>query len=416
MKRALSIALLIVLIISLITISVVAQEPELDSTNYKILNPNINSGGDVASGSNYSLIQSFGDVDSDARLTSGSYELKAGFPNGLLANVPKINCFETNTNSGTTSCSLLPNANGMQGECGEPGCYDRAKLEIDDQGNPLDTLFLVMLLDNTNAITYYLQSDHTLDTDYDINDFMTQCAIEGRDANDPNCDDSGDGNWDESLQRYNVFGLEQNTEYEVSVSALQGDFTGTRFSQTVSATTESAAIIFDIDVAATDTESAAPYQVDLEEITALAATTATDQIWLDLGTNSFNGSNIYARGLNNGLLSSTTSEIIPSESEDLSADPNNNGGYGLKINDGVTTQAALGPLLAGSTYTTTGSEEVGAVQTTNTLVFFTDTSGTNVGPVTAGRGSLFVKARANTNDIAANDLLDEITFIVISNF
>src|SRR3972149_3671572 len=80
----------------------------LDSTNYRIEDPTIDSGGGATDSSNYSFLQSLGYPNADARLTSGSYELKSGFPNGILANVPKVTCFETDTTSGTTDCLYFP--------------------------------------------------------------------------------------------------------------------------------------------------------------------------------------------------------------------------------------------------------------------------------------------------------------------
>ncbi|MFQ5493281.1 MAG: hypothetical protein ACE5DX_03935 [Candidatus Dojkabacteria bacterium] len=386
----------------------------LDSTNYRIEDPTVDSGGGTATSTNYSGLFSAANVTADARLTSGNYELKSGFPNGILANVPKITCFETSTTSGTTGCSYFPNSNGAQGECGAPGCYDRAKIEIDDQGNPIDTLYLVMVEDTTNTVTYYLQSDHTIGTSYDINDFLTQCQIEGRDNDDTSCDDSGDGSWDESLQRYNVLGLLTDTTYQVSASALSGDFTGTRFSTTDSATTVSTTISFDLDIASTDIDSSAPYAVDLGELFSVSVTTATDMIWVDLATNAFNGANVFVRDTNGELTSSLTGETVPSESEDLATDPNSNGGYGLKIS--TSTESALGPLQEGSTHSTVGAHEVGAITSTNVAILFTDTTGSNVGPLLAGRASILIKARAANTDVAAGDLSDDVTFIAVSNF
>ena len=386
----------------------------LESTNYRIEDPTVDNGGGVTESSSFSFLAAIGNPTADARLTSGSYELKSGFPNGILANVPKVQCFETDTNSGNTTCLYFPNGNGAQGECGTPGCYNRAKIEVDDQNNPLDTLYLVQIVDDTNSVTYYLQSNHTLGTAYDINDFLTQCELEGRDADDTACDDSGDPNWDADLQSMNVLGLHPNTQYTASITALNGDFTGTRYSTTVTETTSSAALTFDIDVAATDTETNAEYTLDLGEIFYTSVTTGTNRIWLDLGTNNLYGANIFVRDSNSSLLSALTGESIPSESEDLATDPNNNGGYGLKIQ--TFTQNSLGPLQANATYNTGGAQQVGAMTTSNAQILFTDTTSSNVGPILAGRAQIMVKARSAQQDIAAPDLLDNITFIAVGNF
>ncbi|KXK26554.1 MAG: hypothetical protein TR69_WS6001000560 [candidate division WS6 bacterium OLB20] len=402
----------VILLATFATLHVHAQN--LDSGSYTILDATVDNGGGTVTGTNYDGIISIGNPTADARLTSGSYELKSGFPNGLLANVPLLNCFETDTTSGNTDCTYFPNANGAQGECGTPGCYDRAKLEIDDAGNPVDAVYLVRIEDLTNAVTYYLQSDHTLDTGYDLNDFMTQCELEGIDPDDTTCDDSGDGAWSESLQSANILGLTPDTTFEVSVSALSGDFTGTRFSEALTETTLSPTISFDIDVASTDTESSAPYELEIGELIYVAVTTAADTIWLDLGTNAVNGANVYVRDTAGQLESTLTGETVPSESEDLASDPNNNGGYGIKI--ASTTQSTLGPLQTSATYDTAGAHEVGALSGTNALLVYTDTTGGNLGPVSGGRAGISVKARSAVTDIAAGDLTDDITFICVGNF
>lgn len=379
--------------ILLLNTVIIQAQSQLDSTNYRILDPTIDSGGGTAdSGTeNYSLLTSTGVAGADERLESTSYALGSGFPSGIQANVPLIRCAETDTLTVTTDCITFPNDNGAQGECGEPGCYDRAKVEIDPQNNPIDTLFLVRVVDNLTTTTYFLQSDHTLATTYDIGDYMTICELEGYDPADTSCDDSGDGNWDEALQSANIYNLAAGRSYTISARALSGDFTETQFSPTVNFTTELPALVMDIDIgtsSAADTNS--PYAVSLGVLSTAGQTTATNQIWLDLGTNAVNGMNTYVRGLNGALVSGAHS--IPSEVEDVNTDPNNNGGFGFKVQS--WTQTALGPLQASSNYNTGTAHSVGSLTTLNKLIFFTNTTGANVGPLTQGRANIAVKARA----------------------
>jgi len=316
----------------------------------------------------------------------------------------------------TSDCNYFPNANGAQGECGQPGCYNRAKIEIDDQENPIDTLYLIMITDMSSSTDYYLQSDHNISSTYDINDFMDQCTIEGRDDDNTDCDDSGDSGWDSDLQRYNVFGLLSDVQYEVSISALHGDFNGTPFSPVETATTESPSLTFDVDASDTDEETSAPYTVDIGDLLPGTVSTAPTKIWIDLGTNSTNGANVFTRDTDAKLYSPSTSEEIPSESEDLSLDLNSNGGYGLKIDINETTQGALGPLQEASSYATISVDEVGSITATNTLIFFTDTTGVYDGPIAGGRGAILIKALSTNLDSASHDFTDNITFIAVSNF
>jgi hypothetical protein len=150
------IVLFFVLILISFNINIIAET--LDSTNYRIKDVTLGGTGEVNS-TNYSLIGSFNPIE-DSRLTSSNYALKAGFPNGIIANVPTVTCFETDTTSINTTCLEFPTSNGAQGECGYPGCYDRAKIELNTQNNPIDTLYVVKILDVTNSITYFLKTDH----------------------------------------------------------------------------------------------------------------------------------------------------------------------------------------------------------------------------------------------------------------
>ncbi|MBW7953166.1 hypothetical protein H3C67_00045 [Candidatus Dojkabacteria bacterium] len=404
--------ILLLLLSFLIASPVFAQS--LDSSNYSILDATVDSGGGQMTSTNYAGVISVGNPTADTRMTSGSYALGSGFPNGIQANVPELICFETDTDSNSTLCQSFPNANGAQGECGYPGCYDRAKLEIDPSANPVDTLYLIRIEDLETNTIYYLQSDHTLDTTYEIADFFTKCSLEGFDANDPDCDEDTDPNWDETLQRYNVFGLEPDREYSVSVSALSGDYTGSAFSEPLNSTTESPSILFDLDVSETDSNSDSPYELDLGELIYVAVTTAPGRIWVDLNTNAVNGANIYIRSANGALVSNQTGETIPSETEDLALDSNANGGYGIKVDS--VTQTELGPLLANSLYDTTGAQEVGVLSINNTLLFYTESLNNNSGPILQGRGGVAVKARSSITDIASGDLNDQLTFICIGNY
>ncbi len=386
-----------------------AQNQQLDSTNYRLLDPTVDSGGGAGDSTNYSLLASVGNPTADARLESGSYALGSGFPSGIMANVPLLICAEGNTDTAGSDCLHLPNAAGMDGECGTPGCYDRGKVEIDRQNNPIDTLYLVRLVNQTNSVTYYLQSDHSISTTYDVADYMTICQLQGRDPGDTACDDSGDGNWNADLQSSNIYGLRAATQYTVSARALSGDFTETQFSPTLNLQTENPSLVMDLDIGPTIAASTlAPHTVSLGSLSPSTVATAADQIWLDLGTNAAGGMNTYVRDLNNGLLS--TPNLIASASADLAVAAS---GFGLKTSS--TTQAALGPLQRAATYNTGGADQVGGLSTSDALILFTDELSTNRGPLADGRAGLLVKAKA-ANTTPSGSYSDIITFTMIGNF
>lgn len=392
--------------------AVVVSAQNLDSNNYTIVNPTVNSGGGVATSSGYSLLLSIGESGADPRLESSNYAARPGFPNSFQANVPTINCFETMTDEGDAQCSVYPNGAGMIYECGEPGCYDRAKLEIDDQNNPTDTLYLVSLsTDSFSSEIFFLQADHTIDDTFDINSYMTQCELEGIDNDDPSCDDSGDANWNEDLQSYNVIGLQPATAYQVIVRAVHGDFTETQYSPTASASTTFPSIGLDLDVASTDTESASPYSINLGSLQINQATTADKSIWLDISTNLSQGVGLYVNNLGEGLFNDTTDTSINSETEDLDLETVD-GGYGMKLMS--IAQSSLGPLQSSLTYTTAGTNSVGALSASPVLALYTDSTGENRGQLFNGRGRFNVIARSYP-ELPAGIYTDSLTFVVLSN-
>jgi hypothetical protein len=410
-KTYLLIVLVLLSVLMILVSSAFAQD--LESPNYRIEDPSVNSGGGISDGNNgRDILTSAAQTGADTRLESSSYALRTGFPNGIQANVPTINCIETNTDSTSTNCQYLPNSNGMIGECGSPGCYDRAKIEINDENNPVDTLYLVSLSDDGWATSYYLQSDHTIDTTFDINDYMTQCTLEGRDPDDANCDDSSDTNWNESLQSNNIYGLKSGTTYQVRVRAVSGDFTETQYSPIQSTTTELPTLTLDLDIAATDIDTSAPNEMNLGTLRSGVIIDPDDDIWVDISTNTIEGTSVYVQNNGQGLYSSATTESIPSETEDLSTN-DGDGGYGLKTIS--STQASLGPLQEASLYNTSNTTSVGNILSTENLIFFTDTTGTNDGPITDGRGRTTLKAKS-FESLAAGEYSDTITFTATGNW
>ncbi len=400
-----------VVIVSVISFTSTIRAQNLTSTNYEIKDATIDAGGGISQSTNYGL-ESAIEPTFDRRLSSGSYALGSGFPNGILANVPKILCLESNTTSGNTNCLNFPNANGAQGECGNPGCYDRVKLEVDVQNNPIDTLYLVSVYDNGTGIQYYLQSTHTLSTTYDINDYMTICELEGKDIRSGSgCEISSDPLWDEELQRYNVLNLRPGATYTVRIRALHGDFTESDFGPSGNVTLEYPQMSMDIDIGTNSSaNTVAPHTINLGILTPGAPVTASEKIWLDLNTNVFPGFTTYVKDINTGLQSGSNN--IPSTSEDLAVDSGGDGGFGLQIDS--VTQTSLGPLLEGATYDLSG-QNVGGLSPSNVTIFNTNTSGNNKGQITGGRAGILVKALSKLTTPSGN-YADTITFTMITNF
>lgn len=394
----------------IITAPVLAQQQELTSNNYKIVDPTVDSGGGVSESANFGLIASIGDPTADTRLTSGNYAIRTGFPNLLdgtpQADIPGIICAEATTDNSDTDCLDFPGGNGAIGECGTPGCYDRAKIELDPMENPVDTLYLVSITDVSSNIEYYVSSSHTLATTYSPTDYMTICQFQGANPDDVDCTPN------DTYRRTNVFGLVPNKTYEVKARALNPDLTDTPYSSGVQFTTAASVILADIDTGTDEEdESVSPYNIGFPSINDSSPTTADKQILLDFETNSANGISSYVQSLNEGLEQGAF--IIPSQTEDLAVDTGGDGGYGLKAVN--ATASGLGPLQYSANYSTAGADEVGSVTSSPKLIFFTDNSGENVGPIVGGRGSVAVKARAG-GATPSGGYTDTLTFTLIGNF
>jgi hypothetical protein len=260
--------------------------------------------------------------------------------------------------------------------------YNRLKLVLDNGNNPSDSTFAIAIsTDNFASDTQYVQSDNTVGSTLGSEDWQSYTA------------------WGGATGFY-IIGLNPNTTYTVKVAAEQGNFTQTGYGPTAQVATSNVTLAFDIDVSASDTETAAPYTVSLGNLTAGSVTTASNYIWIDLSTNAENGGVVYLYDVNTGLKSSVLNYTISSSSTNLTAATE---GYGVRVNS-VTNLTAQSPY-DGS------SNNVGLVDTTIREVLNSGSS-----PVSSGRGSLEIKAKASTTTPASNDYTDTLTMIASGSF
>ncbi len=381
---------------------------DLTSNNYKIIDATINSSGQVLNSSSYKTVTAIGDFSSNPRYYSNSYQIKGGTPEAFTANVPLVHCFETDTN-GSSNCSNGPsylNTNGMVTVCGEFGCYDKARVEIDTQGNPSDTLYSVEISkDNFNSDIEVI--DPTSRQPKDIsqkttNDFMT--ADKWHDYNNS----FGTG-WSHS---YNIQGLKPNTTYYVRITALQGDLTESAPSPVLSATTSVPTLSFDIDIAPpsnSSVETQPPHTLSMFLIPDTVVT-SNDSIWQDLETNLNIGLQVTVKGLHGGLYNSIANHIIPSQTTDLSTVSEGFGLQKLSTNQGYDTSSNTGELSTINTATDYNSSgnNVGKIETNENTVFSTN------GPLYNGKTDSVLKARA-TNTTPNGNYTETITFLVKAN-
>ncbi len=335
----------------------VAAGPQ--STNYEIKDYGFGSGGTGGvDSSSYSLWGLSGEIDA-ASTSSTTYTTQGGLIYTIQANVPSAPTF-TNTSN----------------------YYNKLHITINNGSNPSDTIFAIAIsTDNFVSDTKYVQSDNTIGATLDSEDWQTYTAWGGASGED-------------------IIGLAANTTYTVKVSARHGNFTQSAYSLPAQAATSNITLSFDIDVASTDTESSAPYNVSLGNLTAGSVTTATSYVWVDLSTNAEYGGFIYLYGTYTGLRSTATNYTISSSSTNLTSASE---GYGLRVN-------STSNLTATSPYNG-ASENVGIVDTTIREVLNSSNA-----PVSSGRGSLAIKAKVSTTTPASNDYEDTITLIASGSF
>ncbi len=374
---------------------------ELDSGNYKIVGATTNQGGlTQTSDGDYSALLEVGRISNNPRNYSTSYKLFTSPEEAFLPAVPQVSCFETDT-VGTSNCVSGPSelvTGGMMAICGPSGCYDRARFEIAVNGNPSDTLYEIQISEDNfvsdiryiDGNTFWPESIST----HNLADFLTK------------------GDWETTV--FNIQGLKTGTTYYIRIGALHGDFTQTTLGPISSSTTSSGSLFFDIDIEKQNgisAENTPPYTISFtgayELIGGSAPITAENRIWLDAGTNSQGGFAIVTRGVNGGLKSNTTGQIITSATADLNSAAH---GFGLQ-NEYINqdTYPHLGSITPTPDYSGSGNN-VGIVGTTASKVYESDR------PVFNGRMGLKVIAKPGNNMPAGTDYQETIFFILIPRF
>jgi hypothetical protein len=374
---------------------------ELDSTNFKMIGVTTSGGGGVLESANYNVLSEMGRITADPRNYSTNYRMDQDPSAAFVAAQPTVQCFETDTN-GTTNCTSGPAellSGGMVAICGGNGCYDKARFEIEPYTNPSDTLYMVEIsednfVSDVRCIDGSTFHPKTL-TNCDINDFRTETYWETED--------------------FNIQGLDSDTQYYIRITALHGDFTQSDFSLVANATTTSALLFFDIDIATDSgytTESSPPYSVSFTGSDELkpgaAAVTATSLIWLDVDSSSSGGIAVIQQGTNGGLYSATTTETILSTNLDL--DSSLAEGFGLQsYYIDYESSTYLGEITAMSNYSGSGNV-VGEVSTDPKKIYDGD------GPINSGRMGIYLKARAASERSAATDYSELINFVLVPRY
>lgn len=326
------------------------------SSNYMLRSYEFGGGGESMSSTNYFVEGTVGEVALEG--SSTNFQMGAGLQYVQMAYTPGAPTL-TNTAS----------------------FYNKLHITINNANNPSDTVFAIAISDDNWTTTRYVQNDNTVGVSLGLEDYQTYAQW-----------GSGTGE--------DIIGLTPDTTYKVKVKAMQGTYTEGPYGPEASAATSPLTISFDIDVAATDQETSAPYTVSLGDVNIGSVTTASDKIWVDFSTNADSGGFVYISGSNGGLYSTTLGHTISSSTTNLASTGE---GFGVRVNS-VTNLTAQTPYDG-------ASDNVGVVD--GTIRELLSSGGA---PVTSGRGSLLVKVKTSTTTPSANDYADIITLIASAVF
>lgn len=345
---------------------VLAQVPPA-SNNYKMLEYGFGAGGTASSSSNtYSLFGTLGQVDQGSP-ASNLYNIGAGLEYEIQA-------------SEAAKPSLTNPAN----------LYNMLHLTVVRGGNdPVDYQYAIAISASDAAHFQYVQVDHTLGSTLNDNNWQSYAAWGGANG-------------------FNIVGLIPGTTYYARVTARQGRFfTQSSWSPTATAATIDPTLSFDINIGATDTPTSPPYILNIGNLSPGSVTTSSKKAWVDISSNATGGVFISINGTNNGLLSSTASQTINSQTADLTAQPS---GYGAQSTN--VGQTSGGPMEALSPYNSSVvTNNVGIIDSSKRYIYDSSQN-----PVTGGSVAFQLKAKASNTTPSAPDYTDTITVLATGSF
>jgi hypothetical protein len=330
------------------------------STTYKLESYGVGSGGTAGSSSStYSATGIGGELSSYG--ASANYKSSNGLISTQQANVPAAPTF-------TNPASY----------------YNKLHIVINNGGNPTDSTFIIAISTDAFASNFqYVQSDNTIGSTAAVQTYATWGSATGVD----------------------IIGLATSTVYTVKVKARHGKFTESAYSSTATTSTISPSLTFDIDVSATDTSTSPPYSTSIGTLLAATVVSATQKVWVSFDTNAAAGGFVFISSQNAGLKSVTAgNNTIAAVTGDLSSLST---GYGMQ--SATATQTTGGPLTAQSPFNG-ASNNVGIVGTTLSQIY------ASAVPITAGRASFFLKAKAATTTPTASDYSDSLTLVAVASF
>lgn len=331
-------------------------------TSYKLESYGVGSGGTANSTSSSYAMEGISGETSGTQMTGTTYNGGSGLITTQLANVP--------------AAPTLTNTSNW---------YNKLKLVINDGGNATDATFAVAISSDNFVTTQYVKSDFTVGSSLAITDYQTY-ALWG------------------SATGVNIVGLQPNTTYKVKVRAMHGKFTESGYSAIATAATVNPSLTFDLDVSATDSETAAPYTLAFNDLVPNTVVNSPQKIWVDFDTNGDFGGNVYMYGQNAGLRSTRVSYTIAAITGNLAAAAQ---GFGAQSTS--ATQTSGGPFVVSSPYDGT-SDSVGITDANIRRIYSAAT------PITAGRSSLQLKAKITATTPSSSDYAETLTVVAAPSY
>jgi hypothetical protein len=332
------------------------------SSNFKLNNYGFGSGGTATSSSSSYKLNGISGETSGQQTSSANFRINSGNNQTQQAHVPLAPTFDNPGNY-----------------------YSKLHVTVNPSSNPSDTTFAIAISSDSFATTQYIQNDGTVGSALGIEDYQTHA------------------NWGGASGSL-VIGLDSSTTYQIKVKAMSGSFTESGYGPTASATTSPPSLFFDIDVSASDSETGSPYAMSFGNLLSGSVVNGPQNIWFDLDTNAEYGARIYLSASTAGLTSVAAANTITSVSADLSA-----AGEGFGVQSISAAQASGGPLAASAPYSDAG-DNVGIVNSTVRQLY------ASPGPISSGRSSLSLKAKAGSQTPSADDYQTILTAIAAASF
>jgi hypothetical protein len=250
--------------------------------------------------------------------------------------------------------------------------YNKLHFVIDQQSNPSDALYALQISTTSNFSSNinYIKADHTIGATLALADYQTYTAWGGASGT-------------------NIIGLSPNTTYYLRAKATQGKYTESGYGPSATASTLNPQLSFSIS----------PTSINVGDLLTNTVVNAPLTIDITFATNADSGGDVFINGQNAGLKSNNTGNTITSATGDLSSLSR---GFGARI----TTVSQLTKV---SPYDG-AANNIGLTDTVIRKIF------TATAPVSAGTGSIALKAKANINDPASSDYREILTLLASASF